>query len=202
MKKIVVLFLLIITTTVAFGQSNSGRFHFGVKAGIDYLLFSNKTNYASSTGDGGYNVAVFLSPKPKKGLSYRTELMYIHQNLDVQKDGPTPEEINSNYIAIPHLMTFTFARLIQVQAGGVMSILINAKRTNYTIQNVIDAYNRIKYGAAAGVEIHPFKGVIAGVRYNLDITNAYKNGMVGYPFNLSTAGLDKGVFQLTIGYQL
>jgi hypothetical protein len=28
--------------------------------------------------------------------------------------------------------------------------------------------NRIDYGFAAGFEIYPFKGLIAGARYNLD----------------------------------
>jgi hypothetical protein len=34
--------------------------------------------------------------------------------------------------------------------------------------------NRVDYGAAVGVEVYPFKGLIIGGRYNVSMGNIYK----------------------------
>lgn len=176
------------------------KFHPGIKGGLNFLAFSNANNFASMKAKGGYAVGAFFSPDRKKGLSYRTELLYVTQGMDVQKDGPEPENIKAGYIIIPHLLTYTFATFFQVQAGGNISFLLNAKRINYTPQSVADNYNRLKYGLSGGLEIHPFKGIILNGRYNIDLVNSFKSGVQSYPYQIPTTGFGKGSLQLTAGY--
>ena len=63
-----------------------------------------------------------------------------------------------------------------------MAFLINAKvdsNTNSSGSNpygkVMDYYNKFDYGFAAGVEVHPFKGLLVGARYNISLGNLYKD---------------------------
>jgi Outer membrane protein beta-barrel domain len=208
--KSVLVVLLILMGMATYGQSTAGngtskqgktrKLHPGFRVGFDHLLFKDIRNYASAQGDGGFVAGVFLSPQVNKGFSYRTELLYDRQKIKAFHDGPELERLQASYLTIPHLVTYTIARFIQIQAGGTLSLLLQASKTNYDRQSVTDYYNRIKYGFAGGLEIHPFKGILLTGRYDFDLINSYKNQAQGYPFIVPTKGFSKGFFQLSAGY--
>ena len=108
---------------------------------------------------------------------------------------------------MPHLMTFTIAKLVQLQAGGQVGILLNAKTSGANDSSITGLMNRFNYGLAGGVEVYPFKGLIVGARYNLSLGKMYKDysqtSSTPYPlpFDPSTTNLKNGVLQLFIGYR-
>jgi hypothetical protein len=61
-----------------------------------------------------------------------------------------------------------------------MAFLINSKATesnsnSNSYGSLMSYYNRFDYGVAGGLEIHPFKGLLIGARYNLSLGDLYKN---------------------------
>ena len=216
--KTILLSLLLIASATGFSQSEqhlkkASKAHFGIKGGLNFSnakdatnLASFNTNLASFKSKEGFMVGGFMAAgSSKSGMGFRTELIFTRQYLSVQDGTMKPATVNSDYISIPHLTTFSIANVVQLQAGGQMSILINAKKSGSSGEkSVTDFYSKLKYGVTAGVEIHPFKGLIVGGRYSVDVTNAYKTpgsfAAMPYPFSLSTANLKGGLFQFSVGY--
>ena len=185
------------------GMKKSPKAHFGIKGGLNFSNAKNATNLASFKSKEGFMVGGFMAAgSSKNGMGFRTELIFTRQNLSVETAGK-PSTINSDYISIPHLTTLSIAKVVQLQLGGQMSFLVNAKQNQGSeAKSIADFYSKFKYGVTGGVEVHPFKGLIVGGRYNVDVTNAYKSNtaMMPYPFNLATTNLKGGLFQFSIGY--
>ena len=158
---------------------------FGIKAGLN---FANVTK-ASSINSGsrsGFMVGAFLAPPSKGLLSYKTEIIFSKQGYDFKTNTATGT-VNLNYIIMPHLMNFNITKYVQLQVGGQMAILISAKADSSNNQSsgaygeIMDYYNRFDYGAAAGVEIHPIKGLLIGARYNISFGDLYKDVYTSSP---------------------
>jgi hypothetical protein len=78
-------------------------------------------------------------------------------------------------------MAFNITKFVQIQVGGQMAFLLNAK-TDTTKDNstnptsgMMDLYNKFDYGFAGGIEVHPFKGMLIGARLNVSMGNIYKD---------------------------
>jgi hypothetical protein len=65
-----------------------------------------------------------------------------------------------------------------------LAFLINAKADSNTSSGsgssnpatkIMDYYNKFDYGFAAGFEVHPFKGLLVGARYNISLGDLYKD---------------------------
>lgn len=108
---------------------------------------------------------------------------------------------------MPHMMTFTIAHVVQMQLGGQIGVLLNAKMSGTKDSTITGLMNRFDYGFAGGVEVYPFKGLLIGTRYNLGLGKMYKQydqaSTTPYPlpFDPSTVNLKNGVLQLFIGYR-
>ena len=154
---------------------------FGIRAGLN---FANVTNGSSinSSHSSGFTVAVFFAPASKGIISYNTEIGFSQQGYDYKTNVNTGN-VTLNYIMMPHLIGINITRFFQLQLGGQTAYLLNAKadssKSQASSQNpyakLTDYYNRFDYGAAAGFEIHPVKGLIIGARYNLSFGDLYKN---------------------------
>jgi hypothetical protein len=153
---------------------------FGIKAGIN---FANVTKVSSiSNGNrSGFMAGIFLAPPSKGILSYKTELIFSQQGYDYNTNSNTGS-VTLNYIVMPHLMNINITKLFQLQFGGQVAYLLNAKAdSNKTASStnpygaMEDYYNRFDYGAAAGFEIHPVLGLLIGARYNISFGDMYKN---------------------------
>ena len=115
----------------------------------------------------------------------------------------------NDYLYMPHLMTFTIAKKVQLQAGGQIGVLLNAKKsTESKDSSITDFMNRFDYGFAGGVEVYPFKGLIIGARYNLGLGKMYKqydqsSTTTPYPlpFDPATTNFKNGILQLFVGYR-
>jgi len=152
---------------------------FGVKGGVNFANVRG-TSSISTSNTSGFMGGVFLSPPSSGIMSYRTEVIYSKQGYNFATQTNTGV-VNLDYIILPQLMAFNITKFVQIQVGGQMAFLLNAK-TDTTKDNstnptsgMMDLYNKFDYGFAGGIEIHPFKGMLIGARLNVSMGNIYKD---------------------------
>lgn len=188
----------------------------GLKAGYNY---NNVTNAAAinAKGANGFHIGAFYSPggfqeKPPV-LGYRSEIIFSKQGYDfaTQKALGT---VNLNYLILPQLTTINITRYVQLQAGAQIAILLNAKadstKAGVDMSNpyasISSFYNKLDYGFAGGIEVHPVKGLLIGARYNISLNNVYKNGagsatqMPAPAFIPKNSDLKNNMLQVFLGY--
>lgn len=165
--------ILIILPCFAFGQ-------IGIKAGINFANVT-KASDINANSQTGFLAGLFLAPPSKGLISSRTELVYSRQGYSYESNTNTGN-VNLDYILLPQLMGINITKLVQIQIGFQMAFLINAKVDSNTMSSgsnpygkIMDYYNKFDYGIAGGVEVHPFKGLLVGARYNLSLGNLYKD---------------------------
>jgi len=215
MKHYVVTFLAatgLLTSAFAQGpkpSEKSSKSKIGVKVGYNFSYVTGTESGFDPKQNNGYMISVAFSPSSNNGIGYRSELVYSKQGYSFDDGGKTTDVMN-DYLYMPHLMTYTIVKIVQLQAGGQIGVLLNSKKTSGSMDSTItDLMNRFDYGFAGGVEIYPFKGLIVGGRYNLGLGKLYKTTYepttpttpYPLPFDPSTTNLKNGVFQFFIGYR-
>lgn len=189
----------------------------GIKAGYNFAKVTGSTPNFSPKSNNGFMVAGFFAPQ-SKGVGYRTEIIFSRQGFSFDESGKM-QNISQDYIYMPHLTTFTIAKKVQLQAGGQVGYLLNAKKSSSTESSssdgtseaVTEYMNRFDYGVAGGIEIYPFKGLLIGGRYNVSLGNIYKTSAYStssstpipypLPFNPSDVKGKNAVVQFFIGYR-
>lgn len=182
----------------------------GIKAGLN---FANVTNASSinSKSQSGFMAGIFFAPPSKKIISYKTELIFSQQGYSYETN-TTTGKVNLDYIIMPHLVNINITKLFQLQIGGQVAYLINAKADssqssspNNPYGPLTSYYNRFDYGAAAGIEIHPILGLLIGARYNISFGDLYKNytsSMPGtVPSFIPNVNAKNNVIQIFAGWQ-
>ena len=199
-------------------QGSGGGIGFGIRGGFN---FANVTNASSinATSLAGYHFAIFLAPQSKSVLGSRTELIYSRSGYNYASD-TAGGSVNLDYIMLAQYMAIHITKFVEIDLGGQTGYLLNAKvdsskqvnTGNAEANAAINYYNRFDAGFGFGAEIHPFMGIIVGARYNISLTNLYKNefssvsmGSGGQPpsFVPSTSGLNfkNNIIQLYAGYR-
>jgi hypothetical protein len=105
-------------------------------------------------------------------------LVFSRQGYNFETNTNTGN-VNLDYIMLPQLTTINITKFFQIELGGQVAFLINSKSSESSTSTtdygkLMDYYNRFDYGVAGGLEIHPFKGLLLGGRYNLSLGNMYK----------------------------
>jgi hypothetical protein len=185
MKKILLppALLLLLAITAATAQSKKKNekplIGIGIKGGLN---FANVTNAKSINGSNktGFVVGAFLAPPSKSIISSRTELLFSRQGYDF-KTGTNTGTVNLSYLILPQLMGINITKYVQLQIGGQMAYLLNAKADstaastgNPQVDKIMDLYNRFDFGAAGGIEIYPIKNLLIGARLNISFGKLYK----------------------------
>lgn len=207
MKRIFIILGFLFAALQSMGQ-NSNRSKFGIKGGYNVAWITGTKGDFSPSSKNGFMVSGFMSRGSESGFGYRTELVFSRQGFSFTDDGDD-KSISHDYIYLPQLTTFTIGKFLQLQAGGQIGYLINAKADKKTEEDLekklIDYYNRIDFGFAGGVEVFPFKGLIVGARYNASLGNIYKKMEVGsispLPVDPSELKGKNAVVQIFAGYR-
>jgi hypothetical protein len=178
----------------------------GLKAGVN---FANVTN-ASSINSGsrsGFMFGAFLAPASKGLFSSRTEIIYSRQGYDFTTSTKSGN-VNLDYLLIPQLVGINLTKLLQLQAGFQVAFLLNAKADSVnsngmssSYPSVMDYYNKFDYGFAVGAEVHPFKGLLVGARYNISLGKLYKDLGTGTPPSFTAQDAKNNVVQLFAGWK-
>ncbi len=150
----------------------------GLKGGIN---FANVTKVSSinNSSNTGFAVGLFLAPRSKGIMGYRSEIDFSRQGYNFDTNTNTGN-VNLDYILLPQLTTINITRFFQIQLGAQMAFLINSKATESSSSStgygsLMNYYNKFDYGVAGGLEVHPFRGLLIGARYNLSLGDLYKN---------------------------
>jgi hypothetical protein len=155
---------------------------FGVKAGVNFANVTNASDINSSS-ESGFLAGIFLAPPSSGVMGFRTELIFSRQGYNYKTNTNTGN-VNLDYILLPQLMQINITKFFSLQVGAQMAFLINAKADSSTDGSssgsnpygaIMDYYNKFDYGFAGGIEIHPFKGLLIGARYNMSLGNLYKD---------------------------
>jgi hypothetical protein len=160
-------------------KSKSG---FGFRVGLNYAKVSGSSDSVQYRYKPGLMVAVFLAPPSTGTIGFRSELLYSKQGFDYTNPNGVTGTVSNDYLMIPQMMTINITKFVQLQAGAFAGYLLNTKDSNIpksTTDNdpskaALDLMNRFDYGAAGGIEIHPFKGLILNARYNMGFAKLYK----------------------------
>jgi hypothetical protein len=120
--------------------------------------------------------------------------------------------VSLDYIMLPQFMTINITKFFQIQLGGQMAYLINAKADsttstgNATADKIMNYYNRFDYGFGGGIEIHPVAGLLIGARINISLSSLYKDALTtppsgtGTPSFVPKVDVKNNLFQLSAGW--
>jgi opacity protein-like surface antigen len=191
------------------GNKQKHKMGIGLKAGVNFANVTHASNINSSN-KAGFMAGAFLAPPTGGVMGYRSEIIFSRQGYDFKTNTKTGS-VNLDYILLPQLTSINLGKFASLLFGAQMAFLINAKAdstnsqgTNNPYAGVMNYYNKFDYGAAAGVEIFPFKGLLIGLRYNISFGKTYKdpssfNGMP--PSFFPTVDAKSNVVQLFAGYK-
>jgi hypothetical protein len=186
----------------------------GLKVGYNFARVTGAST-VNAANNNGFHFGAFYSPGTgqTKGSGYRTEIIYSKQGYNFAT-GNTTGAVQLDYILLPQLATYNITKFFQIQLGAQIAFLINAKadsQTNSTTVNdpytkVTDYFNKIDYGFAGGIEIHPVAGLMVGARLNISLANANKELSPSVPYppflpNISSANLKNNVLQVFAGWR-
>ncbi|HLY70873.1 MAG TPA: porin family protein [Puia sp.] len=192
-------------------KNDQGGIGIGFKFGLN---FANVTNAASinSGSQTGFHAGIFISPPTRSILSSHTEIIFSRQGYNYESDSSSGS-VKLNYLTLAQLMAINITRYVQIQLGGQFSYLLNAKvdsskpSTGYAgVDKILSFYNRFDYGFAVGLEIHPYAGIVIGVKYNISLSNLYKqpsttDSIPSFIPSTSSINLKNNVVQLSVGYR-
>jgi hypothetical protein len=198
MRKILVLILLS-TSIISFSQ-------IGIKAGLNFANVT-KASSINSSSHSGFNAGIFLAPSSKSILSSRTELLFSRQGYDY-KSGTNTGKVSLDYIMLPQSMSINITKYFSLMFGMQMAYLINAKAdtttssgTSNPYENIMSFYNRFDYGFGAGAEVHPFKGLLVGAKYNLSLAKLYKDAQSRQMPSFSSIDAKNNLVQIFAGWR-
>lgn len=189
--------------------SNDNKLRIGLKAGYNISYLNGTKSGFSAGNNNGFMIAGFLGSAAKSLVGYRSEIVFSRQGYTYENAGTNT--VMNDYIYLPQLTTINITKFLQLQIGAQIGYLLNSKKTagdKRSDTSLLDFMNRIDYGFAGGLEIHPFKGLIIGARYNLGLGKMYKeydpsasSGPFPIPFDPATVNLKNGGIQFFAGYQ-
>lgn len=176
----------------------------GVKAGIN---FTNVTNTAgiNASSRSGYMFGGYISPKPKKLIGFRSEIILSRQGYDYKTTSNTGT-VNLDYLLLPQLITFNFTKRFEVHLGGQAAFLLNTgvdSSAGNGNGSLFDYFNRFDYGFVGGIQVAPFSGLFLGARYNVSLHDMNKALPIGgnNPNFIPKDFIKNNVLQLYAGWR-
>jgi hypothetical protein len=215
MKQITLATFLVFIQLCLFAQHDAGdlktlKKEFGFRAGVNIHSMNGLKSFDGIIKNQTGFVAGGFYALPSKGIGYRTEFIFSRQGYQYQNSAQAGT-VMYDYILLPQLATLNISRFFQLHAGGQVAILLNSKvdsSANPSSQPDLSGqknyFNRLNYGAAAGLEIKPVAGLLIGARYNLFfklLTNLSENEMPPAYLPDYRGNLKNGLMQLYIGCQ-
>jgi hypothetical protein len=187
----------------------------GIKAGFN---FSNVTK-ASSINAGsrtGYHLGLLIAPTTHGVLGSRTELIYSRHGYNYTND-TSSGSVNLDYIMLCQYLAIHITKYFEIQLGGQTGYLLHVKADssrpstgNASVDQALSFYNRFDSGFGFGAEVHPAGGLLIGARYNISLSNLYKQpssfspgqGSGGQiPSFVPNIDLKNNIVQLYLGYR-
>lgn len=200
MKKIIIAILLLIPVLLPA--------QIGIKAGYNFATVS-KAKDIGSNSRSGFHVGVLMAPPSKSIISSRSELIFSKQGYDY-KSGTNTGTVNLNYLQFGQMMSVNITKYFSLLLGAQTAYLLNGSvdsttnnSSGYGMANsFMSLYNRFDYGYAVGAEVHPFKGLLIGTRYNVSLNKLYESQQTGQRPSFTAEDAKNNVVQLYVGWRL
>jgi len=177
-------FLLFSNKTIAqvsMSSQTSSGLGFGFRVGLNYAKVTGDADSITYKYKPGLMVAVFLNPHHKGVIGSRHEFLYSRQGFQYTDAKGHTGTVSNDYLMIPQMMTVNITKFVQLQAGAFAGYLLRSTDSNDASSgsssnnnSYLSLMNRIDFGAAGGIEIHPIKGLILSARYDMGFTKLYK----------------------------
>lgn len=179
----------------------------GIKGGLNFARVS-KASEINAGSRSGFHIGLFLAPVSKKIISSRTEVLFSRQGYDYKTSSNTGN-VNLDYIQLGQLMSINITKYISLMLGAQTAYLLNANvdssnnanTGNAYANGIMDLYNRVDYGYALGVEVHPVMGLIVGVRYNVSLAKVYKDIQNFQKPSFTSEDAKNNVVQVSVGWR-
>jgi hypothetical protein len=94
------------------------------------------------------------------------------------------------------------AQTAYLVSANVDSTASNGGSSGGMNNGIMELYNRIDYGYAVGAEIHPFKGLLIGARYNVSLAKVYKSIQSFQRPSFTSEDAKNNVVQVYAGWRL
>lgn len=201
MRKLTFFLLLLMASSLAYSQ-------IGVKAGLNFANVRNASSINSSSRSG-FNAGIFFGGASKGIIASRTEILFSRQGYNY-KSGTNTGTVNLDYIMVPQMMGINISKYFMLQAGIQMAYLINAKADssnnngntgNNPYGGIMNNFNRFDYGFGIGAEVHPFKGLLIGAKYNIGLGKLYKDAQSGQMPSFSSIDAKNNLVQIFVGWR-
>jgi hypothetical protein len=184
--------------------SAEAQISIGAKVGLNFVNVTDPAGINASSRSG-YMIGGFISPKPKKLIGFRSEIILSRQGYDYQSNTNTGT-VNLDYLLLPQLITFNFTKRFEVHLGGQAAFLMNAAVDSAGGNgngSLFDYFNRFDYGLAGGVQVVPFKGLFLGARMNVSLQDMNKTLQQGgiNPNFIPKEFIKNNVLQLYAGWR-
>ena len=200
MRKLLIYLAFLQTPCLAYSQ-------FGIKAGLNFANVSNASSINSSSRSG-FNIGVLMGAGGKSIVSSRSELIFSRQGYDYTT-GTNSGNVNLDYIQFGQLMAVNITKYFSVMGGLHTAYLLNAKvdstqngNTNGNAPGIMSMFNRFDYGLGLAAEVHPFKGILVGARYNISLNKLYESVQTGQRPSFSSEDAKNNVVQVYLGYRI
>jgi hypothetical protein len=199
MKKLLIIIVVLLPATLSA--------QIGLKGGINFANIT-KVSSINNSANTGFAFGLFIAPKPRGLFGFHSEIEFSRQGYNFDSN-TNSGNVNLDYLLLPQLSTINITRFVQIQIGAQVAYLLNAKATQSntgsgSYDKLLNYYNRFDYGLAGGLEIHPFKGLLVGARYNLSLGNMYKNLQTSAPGTvpsfIPTVNVKNNVLNLYLGW--
>lgn len=174
----------------------------GLKAGLNFADITDVSGFNSSSRTG-YMIGGYFSPRAKKLIGFRTEIILSRQGYDYKTNTNTGN-VDLDYLLLPQLITLNFTKKFNIHAGGQAAFLLNAS-VDSTGSNgngsLFDYFNRFDYGVVAGAEVSPISGFFLGGRINISFNSANKQSTGNWPSFVPKLDARNNVVQLYAGWR-
>lgn len=166
--KFLLFFLISMISISAFSQ----RIKLGIKGGASINKLSGKS--FKEEFSFGYHLGAFLELGVMDKLSIQPEVLFNQINVDTSNNFSSVyqfdrvSKVKLQYLSIPILVNFKPSKLISIQAGPQVGILIN--KSNTLVENGRDAFKSGDFSMLGGVQLNLMNFRIYG-RYVVGLSN-------------------------------
>lgn len=192
MKKMILMAVLVSSVAAVNAQAT-----FGLKLGANFSNLKYSEDGDSESGDMkvGLNIGGLANIPLSADFSFQPELVFSMEGSK-NEFGGIETKINLNYINIPVLLQYNVSGFI-AETGPQLGFLIGAKFKAGDTEVDSEAYETINFSWAIGFGYKMPSGFGANVRYNLGLSNIYKDAADDYKVKGNT--IQVGVFYILGG---
>lgn len=171
---------------------------FGVKGGVNFAtVTSGDDDFNSPDSRTSFHVGAVAEFPLADIFSLQLEALYSGQGFEIRDETPLNDqkvEYQLDYINLPVLAKVYLFEGFSFEAGPQFSFVVNEEIDSRPLDDAgdtnVDEAESFDFGVAAGLTFQTDMGLFASGRYNLGLTDIYKD-----------ANIQNSVFQISLGYK-